>query len=93
MRPSYQPIAGPSQVTSDGKFLVSRTGTVVNLIRGDQGGDLKPVMRIDPYLALSVDVESGSAYLLRPDGYVAARFHRPTRDMLETALARASGER
>jgi 3-(3-hydroxy-phenyl)propionate hydroxylase len=37
--------------------------------------------------------EPGSAYLLRPDGYVAARFRRPTRSQLETALARASGER
>jgi 3-(3-hydroxy-phenyl)propionate hydroxylase len=35
--------------------------------------------------------EPGSVYLLRPDGYVAARFRRPTRNMLETALARASG--
>jgi 3-(3-hydroxy-phenyl)propionate hydroxylase len=35
--------------------------------------------------------EPGSAYLLRPDGYVAARFRRPTRNMLETALARAAG--
>jgi 3-(3-hydroxy-phenyl)propionate hydroxylase len=38
------------------------------------------------------DAEPGSAYLIRPDGYVAARFRRSTRSMLETALARASGE-
>jgi len=41
--------------------------------------------------AARYDAEPGSAYLLRPDGYVAARFRRPTRNMLETALARAAG--
>jgi 3-(3-hydroxy-phenyl)propionate hydroxylase len=31
----------------------------------------------------------GAAYLLRPDGYVAARFRHPTRSALEAALSRA----
>ncbi len=35
--------------------------------------------------------DPAAAYLLRPDGYVAARFRHPTRPTLEAALARASG--
>jgi 3-(3-hydroxy-phenyl)propionate hydroxylase len=36
--------------------------------------------------------DAGAAYLLRPDGYVAARFKHPTRATLDAALARASGQ-
>jgi len=37
------------------------------------------------------DAEPGTVYLLRPDGYVAARFRQPTRTALDAALARAAG--
>jgi 3-(3-hydroxy-phenyl)propionate hydroxylase len=39
------------------------------------------------------DATPGAAYLLRPDGYVAARFRHPTRAAIESAMTRASGRR
>jgi 3-(3-hydroxy-phenyl)propionate hydroxylase len=42
-------------------------------------------------VATRYDAEPGTAYLLRPDGYVAARFRHPTRSALDEALARATG--
>ena len=41
-------------------------------------------------LAARYDARPGTAYLLRPDGYVAARFRHPTRSAIEAALLRAS---
>jgi 3-(3-hydroxy-phenyl)propionate hydroxylase len=42
-------------------------------------------------VAARYDAEPGTAYLLRPDGYVAARFRHPTREGLVAAVARATG--
>lgn len=42
-------------------------------------------------LAARYDATPGAAYLLRPDGYVAARFRHPTRAVIDAALARAVG--
>jgi 3-(3-hydroxy-phenyl)propionate hydroxylase len=42
-------------------------------------------------VASRYDAEPGTAYLLRPDGYVAARFRHPGRATIDDALARASG--
>jgi 3-(3-hydroxy-phenyl)propionate hydroxylase len=54
---------------------------------GGEGGLADP----KGLLAKRYDAEPGSAYLLRPDGYVAARFRHPTREAIAAALSRAAG--
>jgi 3-(3-hydroxy-phenyl)propionate hydroxylase len=41
--------------------------------------------------AARYDAQPGTGYLLRPDGYVAARFRHPSRASVDAALARATG--
>ncbi|WP_298261161.1 FAD-dependent oxidoreductase [Bradyrhizobium sp.] len=43
------------------------------------------------HLASRYDARAETAYLVRPDGYVAARFRHPTRGAIEAALLRAAG--
>jgi len=45
----------------------------------------------DHLAASRYDAEPGTTYLLRPDGYVAARFRHPTPAALDAALSRAAG--
>src|SRR5215471_6899771 len=80
-------------------------GTRFTLLAFGDGGVIKtpegvPAIRIggegglvdcDNLAGARYDAEPGTAYLLRPDGYVAARFKHPTRAALEAALARAAG--
>jgi 3-(3-hydroxy-phenyl)propionate hydroxylase len=60
----------------------------VGVIRVGSDGDLDSTGLV----GARYDAEPGSAYLLRPDGYVAARFRHPTRAALDAALARATGQ-
>lgn len=60
----------------------------VGVVRIGEGEALRDASGL---LAKRYDASPGSAYLLRPDGYVAARFRHPTRAALAAALARASG--
>jgi 3-(3-hydroxy-phenyl)propionate hydroxylase len=83
-------------------FLKSgRRFTLIEFANGaaiDPSGDIG-VIRIggqqysdsDGLAEARYDAEPGTAYLLRPDGYVAARFRCPTRGAIDAALARASG--
>jgi 3-(3-hydroxy-phenyl)propionate hydroxylase len=58
----------------------------IGVIRIGEGGDF-----VDPQglAGRRYDAEPGTGYLLRPDGYVAARFRHPTRAALDAALSRA----
>lgn len=54
---------------------------------GGEGGLADP----SGLVARRYDADAGAAYLLRPDGYVAARFRHPTRETIAAALSRAEG--
>jgi 3-(3-hydroxy-phenyl)propionate hydroxylase len=58
----------------------------IGVIRIGEGGDF-----VDPegLAGRRYDAAPGTTYLLRPDGYVAARFRHPTRAALDAALSRA----
>jgi 3-(3-hydroxy-phenyl)propionate hydroxylase len=86
----------------DVRFLTEafiEAGTRFALLQFSNGAAADPpdgvgVIRIDDSTGLAgarYDAEPGTAYLLRPDGYVAARFRHPTRPVLDAALARATG--
>jgi 3-(3-hydroxy-phenyl)propionate hydroxylase len=95
------PIAGGSSYLTD---AFRKDGTAFTLLSFDHGAPTEAPAGVkqirigegglaDPngFVAKRYDAEAGSAYLLRPDGYVAARFRHPTRDGVAAALSRAQG--
>jgi 3-(3-hydroxy-phenyl)propionate hydroxylase len=54
---------------------------------GGEGGLADP----SGLVAKRYDAEPDTAYLLRPDGYIAARFRHPTPASIAAALSRATG--
>jgi 3-(3-hydroxy-phenyl)propionate hydroxylase len=75
-------------------LLESANGAVFDAPRGIgriRVGSDAPLHDHAGWFARRYDATPGSAYLLRPDGYVAARFRHPTPAALEQAVARASG--
>ncbi len=82
--------------SADGRFVLleSANGASIDMPGGIShlriGGDA-PLRDHAGMFAKRYDASPGSAYLLRPDGYVAARFRHPTLSAVKAAMARASG--
>ena len=81
-------------------WLLERLGDRFVLLAEQWGGpvpegvELVDIARVDGDLGIlrqRYGLEAGSAYLLRPDQYVAARWRSPDRAQVEAALQRATG--
>ena len=97
------PITGPNgaaEYLTDAFLKGGRRFTLIEFANGapiDPSDDIGVIRIGQEYLdsaglaAARYDAKPGTAYLLRPDGYVAARFRQPTRGAIDAALKRASG--
>jgi 3-(3-hydroxy-phenyl)propionate hydroxylase len=72
------------------QFTNGDAADVPDAVQAIRIGDSAALADVAGAAAKRYDVQPGTAYLLRPDGYVAARFRQPTPVAVETALARAS---
>ena len=73
------------EFANGGAVDVPKDVSVIRIGAGEQLADR------DGLLDKRYDAAPGGAYLLRPDGYVAARFKHPTRAAIDAAIARAEG--
>ena len=80
--------------SAGGNFVLLQSGGDANLdVSGCHpiriGSDM-PLRDSAGLFAKRYDASNGAAYLLRPDGYVAARFKHPTTPAVQAAIARAT---
>ncbi len=61
------PLGGDFVISSDGKFLLCKTGTVLRL-SATRDDDLKQAATVEPFVAAAVAPELGAAFVLAQDG-------------------------
>ncbi len=64
---------------------------LVSQSAGDDANDLRVIEDVDGLIRQRYDGAPGTAYLLRPDQHVAARWRAPEVAEIREALARAQG--
>lgn len=78
-----------------GNFVLLQSGAGGSDLPGCHSiviGEAAPLRDVSGLFAKRYDLSNGAAYLLRPDGYVAARFRKPTASAVQAAIARASAQ-
>jgi len=77
---------------ADVRELVSGLGDAVRIVRITSSGAVQgPLIDFEGHAEHRYDARPGTAYLLRPDQHIAARWRSPTVDGVRAALARAQG--
>ncbi len=61
------PLGGDFVVSPDGKYLLCKNGTVLR-VSAQRDEDLKPVTKLEPFLAALVDTDTASLLLLTAEG-------------------------
>jgi 3-(3-hydroxy-phenyl)propionate hydroxylase len=77
---------------ADARELAAGLGDAVRIVRVTSSGAVQgPLIDFEGHAEHRYDARPGTAYLLRPDQHVAARWRSPTVEGVLKALARAQG--
>ena len=86
-------LGGAFKLLSIGRPVATREDLAQVVVADSPIEGVETITDSNGMLAERYGQAAGTAYLIRPDQHVAARFAAPEPDAISTALARAMGER
>ncbi|MBO9707363.1 MAG: FAD-dependent oxidoreductase [Caulobacter sp.] len=80
------------EALAGGRFVLLHQDASLDVTEGITVLSLQAIGDPEGLVSARYDLQPGSAYLIRPDQYVAARWRRPTQALVEAALRKAMGK-